>query len=256
MIMAAHHVRRLINSQVARLREIQLIGERLIDQLNETFFTSQLQSRLDAINATWAEAKATNIDLIERNLDTMETYIAEDCFGRIYAAYEEVRDRLLGMVTHISGNIECTSPSSINSAGPSAAVTNIAKLPRINLPTFSGKYEGWKSFKDLFSSLVHNVTRLPDSTKLQYLKSCLVGHAADLVKNIAVTSTNYQCTWQALEIRYYNPRAIIAKLFREFYSITPLHRESAIEIRRFTDEVLRIHRAFKNLQVPIESWDL
>jgi ubiquitin C-terminal hydrolase len=58
-----------------------------------------------------------------------------------------------------------------------------------------------------------------------------------------------------LEIRYYNSRAIIAKLFRKFYSITSLHRESAIEMRRFTDEVLRIHRAFKNLQVPIESWD-
>jgi hypothetical protein len=33
-----------------------------------------------------------------------------------------------------------------------------------------------------------------------------------------ITSANYQSTWQALEIRYYNPRAIIAKLFREFYS--------------------------------------
>jgi hypothetical protein len=124
------------------------------------------------------------------------------------------------------------------------------------LPTFSGNYEDRESFKDLFSSLVHNVTSLPDSTKLQYLKSCLVGQAAGLVNNIAVTSANYQSTWQALEIRYYNPRAIIAKLFREFYSITPLHHESAIELRRFTDEVLRIHRAFKNLQVPIESWDL
>jgi hypothetical protein len=89
MIMAAYHVRRLINSQVARLREILVICDLPLDQPNEV---SQLQSRLDAINATWAEAKATNIDLIGRNLDTTERYIAEDCFGRIYAAYEEVRD--------------------------------------------------------------------------------------------------------------------------------------------------------------------
>jgi hypothetical protein len=129
-----------------------------------------------------------NIDLIGCNLNTTEPYIVENCFGRIYAAYEAVWDRLLGMVTHISGNTEYTSPSSINSACPSAAATNIAKLPRINLPTFFGKYKDWKCFKDLFSSLVHNVTSLPDSTKLQYLKTCLVGHAADLVNNVAVTS--------------------------------------------------------------------
>jgi hypothetical protein len=65
--MAGSHVRRIINSQITRLREIQLIGDRLLDQHNEAFITSQLQSRLDAINATWAEAKATNIDLMGRN---------------------------------------------------------------------------------------------------------------------------------------------------------------------------------------------
>jgi hypothetical protein len=161
MIMAASHVR-VINSKVARLREIQLIGDRLFGQPNEAFITSQLQSRLDARNATWAVAKATNIDLIGCNLDTTELYIVDDCFGRIYAVYEEVQDRLFGMVTHISGDTECTSPSSINSVGSSAAATNIAKLPRIKLPRFSDKYEDWESFKELFYSLAHNVTSLPD----------------------------------------------------------------------------------------------
>jgi hypothetical protein len=100
------------------------------------------------------------------------------------------------------------------------------------------------------------VASLTDSTKLQYLKSCLSGQAAELVKNVATTSANYNSTWQALEMRYYNPRAIIAKLSNEFYGITPIARESALDIRRFTDEVLRIHRAFKNLNIPIESWYL
>jgi hypothetical protein len=54
-------------------------------------------------------------------------------------------------------------------SGPSIAMANIAKLPRINLPSFFGRYEDWESFKDLFSSLVHDVASLPDSTKLQFL---------------------------------------------------------------------------------------
>jgi hypothetical protein len=101
MIIAAFHVRRLINSQVARLREIQLRG----DQRGFHHFT--IQYRLDAINTTWAEAKATNKDFIGILLDTTEPYIDEECFGRIYAAYEEVLDRILGMETYISGETEC-----------------------------------------------------------------------------------------------------------------------------------------------------
>jgi hypothetical protein len=172
--------------------------------------------------------------------------------------YEEMRDRLLGMLNEVTGASEFTASSSTNSIGPSIAVANIAKLPRINLLSFSGRYEDWDSFKDLFSSLVHDAPSLPDSTKLQYLKSftCLSGQAAELVKNVAITSANYRSTWQALETLYYNPRAIIAKLFKEFYVITLFARESAADMRRFTDEVLRIHRAFKNLNVRIESWDL
>jgi hypothetical protein len=87
---------------------------------------------LDAINETWAEAKATNIDFIGRHFDTTELYIAEDCYGRIHAVFEKLRDRLLGMVTYISGETYCTSPSRINSAGPSAAATNFNKVLRIN----------------------------------------------------------------------------------------------------------------------------
>jgi hypothetical protein len=137
-------------------------------------------------------------------MDASELYISEDSFARIYAVYEEVRDRLLGMLNEITGASEFMASSSTNSISPSIAMANIAKLPHINLPSFSGRHEDWESFKDLFSSLVHDVAILPESTKLQYLKSCLSGQAAELVKNIATTSAN-NSTWQALEMRYYNP---------------------------------------------------
>jgi hypothetical protein len=143
----------------------------------EAFNTSQLKSRLAAINATWAKTKTTNIDLIKRNLDPTKPYIAEDYSARIYAIYEEMRDGYLGMVTHVRGAAESTFPSSINSVGPLVSITNIAKIPRINIPKFSEKYEDYESVKD-------QRTTLPDSTKLQYLKSCLVGHSVDLEKNI------------------------------------------------------------------------
>lgn len=64
-------------------------------------------------------------------------------------------------------------------------------LPAIHLPLFSGEYELWPSFKDLFSSLIHNCTTLSDVEKLHYLKTSVAGEAATLLKHIPVTSVNY-----------------------------------------------------------------
>jgi hypothetical protein len=81
-------------------------------------------------------SKGLDIDLIWHNLETIEPYIIEDDFARIYAIYEEVRDKLLGI-----------------SAGPSVSKTSMAKLPRINLPTFSIKYENWEVSRIFFPRL-------------------------------------------------------------------------------------------------------
>jgi hypothetical protein len=161
--MAPSQVKKLVNTQVG---QIQLVGERLSEHPAESFTMSQLQSRRDSINATWAAVKATNTELIGRNMDPSEPYISEDCFARIYAVYEEMRDRLFGMLNKVTGASEFMASSSTNSTGLSITLASIAKLPRINLPSFSGRYEDWESFKDLFSSLVHDVASLPDSTKL------------------------------------------------------------------------------------------
>jgi hypothetical protein len=66
--MAPTQSRRLINSQAARLGEIQLVSERLIGQPYESFTWMQLQSCLDSINVKWAEAKSANADLLGGNI--------------------------------------------------------------------------------------------------------------------------------------------------------------------------------------------
>ena len=68
--------------------------------------------------------------------------------------------------------------------------SRVAKLPRIPLPSFSGKYEDWDSFSDLFTTLVHDVPGLSDATKLQYLKLCLRDGADELIKDVATTSAS------------------------------------------------------------------
>ncbi|GFX49596.1 DUF5641 domain-containing protein [Trichonephila clavipes] len=45
------------------------------------------------------------------------------------------------------------------------------RLPKLNIPVFSGKFEDWINFKDLFETAVHSQTSLGNIQKFRYLKA-------------------------------------------------------------------------------------
>ena len=122
-------------------------------------------------------------------------------FAQMETNYESAQTDLLRALSEFdesSSRKRARSPMHVNAA-ESDLHLRPAGLPKLDLPTFSGQYEDWEDFCDLFTSLVHDAPRLANVTKLQYLKSCLTGTAADLVKEVATTNANYESTWQSLK---------------------------------------------------------
>ncbi|XP_014211226.1 uncharacterized protein LOC106641333 [Copidosoma floridanum] len=119
-----------------------------------------------------------------------------------------------------------------------------------------GNYEDWESFSGLFESLVHEVGSIPDVNKLQYLKSCLTGVASNLVKDVALKGENYTSTWKTLRERFCNPRLTINNLLNALYALPHLTRESAKDLRTFSDEAQRIVRALEILKMPVQHWNV
>ena len=68
---------------------------------------------------------------------------------------------------------------------------NSLKLPAINLPIFSGQYDRWVSFSDMFKAMIHENDSLPQIQKFHYLKSSLSGEAERLISNLPMTAKNY-----------------------------------------------------------------
>ena len=83
------------------------------------------------------------------------------------------------------------------------------KLPKISLPTFSGKYNEWTPFYDLFKNTVDCNRALSDIQKLQYLKTSLKEQPARLLSHLPTTNANYQVALTILKERYDNKRMII-----------------------------------------------
>ena len=68
------------------------------------------------------------------------------------------------------------------------------KLPKLNLPKFSGDVLQWPSFWDQFSVTVHD-TNLPVVSKFTYLMSLLEGEPKQAILGLSLTADHYAIAW-------------------------------------------------------------
>lgn len=104
------------------------------------------------------------------------------------------------------------------------------KLPRIELPTFNGKYEEWHAFFDLFNSLIHSNRDISDTQKFHYLRSSLKGDAAEIVSSLEICGTNYADAWMRLKERYDNKRLIVQNHIKTIFDLSAIKRENGAVI--------------------------
>lgn len=114
------------------------------------------------------------------------------------------------------------------------------KLPEIALPSFSGKYDEWLDFRRQFESLIKNDTRISESMKFLYLRSCLKGDA----KSLQCPEEKFEALWTALVNTYENKRYIINKHIAELRNIKVMTRNSGTDLREIINSCKKHVRAF------------
>lgn len=82
------------------------------------------------------------------------------------------------------------------------------KLPRLELPKFTGELTEWQPFWDRFEALVDQ-SELPVISKFSYLQSLLKGEAMSVIQGLALTSVNYKVACDLLKGRFGRPERII-----------------------------------------------
>ncbi|CAG7733021.1 unnamed protein product, partial [Allacma fusca] len=129
------------------------------------------------------------------------------------------------------------------------------KLPKLELPTFSGDPFEWLSFHDLFTASIHNNAALKGAQKIQYLVSACGGQALDMIKSFPVSDGNYAEAWDILKARYQNTRELVNSILRKFCGQANLKVEDGPSLRKLIDTSLECVRSLKILKVPIIHWD-
>lgn len=106
-------------------------------------------------------------------------------------------------------------------------------LSRIQLPHFSGKYEDWPPFRDLFRSLIINDSAISsDVTQLHYLKANLKGEAELLVRSFPTTEENFQRARQVLLDYFENTRLLVRSYYAAYTALPKIKSELAPELRK------------------------
>lgn len=152
----------------------------------------QLQSRASQLEKEFGDIHNSLLELLEEN----DVALEQEEHARFDANNFEMRLAIGALqVTKTEGKFRFQADNN---------------LPTLSIPRFSGKYEDWTSFQDLFMAVVDK-SDIPLEKKFQYLKTNVEGEAFDIIKELSITAENYDAAWVILKKQYQNPKFIIGQ---------------------------------------------
>lgn len=212
-----------------------------------------LEERLARLNEVY-NAFCLNQDQLEEtcgSLEVLEGQILERSQAETYYYYciGEIKEALLQLC--IAPQTGTAPGGSCSSAQLIPANSQDIRLPRIPLPTFTGIYEEWPSFQDLFVSLIHNNATLDPVRKLHYLKAHLSGEPLELIRSMQVTDANYPEAWRTIKERYDNKRFIVDRHHQTLLNQPLITHEDPSALKKLLDTSVESTRALTTLGIPV-----
>ena len=118
-----------------------------------------------------------------------------------------------------------------------AKMSNKAKLLKLTLPTFAGDSTEWTTFWNSFSSAILLSEELRKSDKFHYLKSLLVGTAAETIPGLPLSGSNYNHAVDLLMKRFGSKQVIISKHIEMLMQLPKLNNSSDLrQLRQLLDK--------------------
>lgn len=213
---------------------------------------SYLQTRLELVNDLFRDIRNDNNIVSSSNDDAALAYID----STEYSLIEEI------FISFKTDLLELMLPLQQAQAAP--VVPNVAqneqsnidfRLPTISIPTFSGDYNAWPSFKNSFEHLVAFNRNLSNLQRLHYLKNSLAGDAKKLVQHYDIIEANYQAAWEKLTMRYNNKKLLVSGYLKSLLHQAGQTKESASHIRTLLDSVSDSLNGLRNVGIPTDQWD-
>ena len=128
-----------------------------------------------------------------------------------------------------------------------------ARLPKLELPKFSGNVKEWPSFWDQYKAIVHD-TDILKITKFTYLRSLLLGEASDSIKGLALTDKNYEIACDLLEDRFGRKEQIVFAHIQDLMNLSVPSKYNVSSLRKVEDELLSHVRSLETYNITGDTY--
>lgn len=208
----------------------------------------QLKLRTEKIREIWNE-----FDVVQNNIeakdDSEENLRYRDTFINSYFDALTIAEERLENMCDINSQ-QVRSTYTLDNNIQSASV----RLKPLEVPIFTGKFDEWATFQDMFLSLIHNNKTISKIEKFFYLRNALSGEANTLIQNLETSTSNYDAAWTMITNRYNNKRQLIQCHTKYTYDLEPIMRESASKLRKFTNSLNTHIHALQALNQDPYQW--
>ncbi|KAH1028449.1 hypothetical protein HUJ05_001803 [Dendroctonus ponderosae] len=175
-----------------------------------------------------------------------------DCFEK---QYFEAISRAEVLKNELGALSESSSAPRAQSVHSNSNSNSFIRLPTINLPKFHGEIDNWMEFRETFSNLIHENHEITNIRKLHYLKASLFGEAAEVIKCLEFTSSNYIIAFNSICERYNNPQMLVHNHVKSILDLETSTKESAFKLRKINHSLLKHVSALKSLATEAELLD-
>lgn len=217
-----------------------------------------IDTKLEMLEQNWNRFKEEheNLCLSESSSLNGHEYVSMRLYERCQAFYIYSRAKLLMRRDQITAS-DTRSPSVMSDRGTRSTLLHVTTrcLPRITLPSFSGDYQSWRTFSDLFTSLIRENPSLSVVERMHYLKTCLSEEAARLVSNLPISDNNFIVAWELLVARYENKRFLITAHLDRITNLKPMKTKSAKGLSQIFSTVSEALGALRALGCAVQYWD-
>ncbi|XP_041452005.1 uncharacterized protein LOC121405395 [Drosophila obscura] len=170
----------------------------------------------------------------------------QDIYDECYAVYEQSLAEL---------NDHLQPPTVIPTAQPAVQVqmSNDCRLPPCDTEVFSGDYQQWPTFRDLFTAIYINNARLTPVEKLYHLNQKTSGEAHDIVAQAPLTNDGFESAWNHLRERFQNKRLILKAQLKILFSLPSIRSESGAALKELQRSVHKCITTLQHSEVSTDS---
>ncbi|XP_036340319.1 uncharacterized protein LOC118749623 [Rhagoletis pomonella] len=136
-----------------------------------------------------------------------------------------------------------------------AISANNLQLPPCDTEVFRGDYSSWPTFRDLFTAIYVNNTRLSYVEKLFHLLRKTSGEAKEIVSKSPLTNQGFDLAWANLKATFENKRVLVNRQLKLLFALPVIRTESASALKNIQSNINGCLAALAMYDIDVSNWD-